>query len=173
MIHNIISHVYFLSQGSICLVALNNEFNDAEKCESHFMGNLIGAVEFSPSDFKDTAMEKIGADRKLYVADLCIRQDARRIGVATSLLRSIELYAERNLYKEVYLHVEVENTVARGLYIKNGYSEVAKCDWATVFTMARLHKPADSYVLLWKSLHMNVADGIQETGREEVVATGI
>jgi ribosomal protein S18 acetylase RimI-like enzyme len=73
-------------------------------------------------------------------------------GVATGLLQSIELHALRNQYKEIYLHVEVENTVARGLYIKNGYSELARHDWVKVFTTARLHKPEECYVLLWKSL---------------------
>lgn len=116
------------------------------------MGNLIGAIEFSPSDFIDTVMENVGASRKIYVADLCIRLDARRIGVATGLLQYVELFALRNQYKEIYLHVEVENTVARNLYIKNGYLEVVGCDWARAFTMERLHKPPDSYVMLWKSL---------------------
>lgn len=120
--------------------------------DTRLMGNLIGAIEFSPSDFLDTCMEKIGAARKLYVADLCIRQDARRIGVATSLLQYVELFALRNQYAEIYLHVEVDNTVARNLYIKNGYSEVSGSDWARAFTMERLHKPPDSYVMLWKSL---------------------
>jgi ribosomal protein S18 acetylase RimI-like enzyme len=121
--------------------------------DTRLMGNLIGAIEFSPSDFLDTCMENIGAARKLYVADLCIRQDARRIGVATSLLQYVELFALRNQYAEIYLHVEVDNAVARNLYIKNGYSEVSGSDWARAFTMERLHKPPDSYVMLWKSLN--------------------
>ena len=145
------------------LVALKTHTH-ADDPNSHFMGNLIGAIEFSPSDFIGTVMEKIGASRKIYVADLCIRQDARRIGVATSLLQSVELFALRNQYREIYLHVEVENAIARSLYIKNGYLEIGDCDWARAFTMQRLHKPPDSYVMLWKSLncYTDITDKISE-----------
>ena len=116
------------------------------------METLIGAIEISPNDFTGTVMEKIGASRKIYVADLCIRQDARRIGVASSLLRYVEQFAIQNQYEEIYLHVEYDNLIARSLYIKNGYSEIVDCDWSRAFTMQRLHKPPDSYVMLWKSL---------------------
>ena len=125
-----------------------------------FMGNLLGAIEFSPSDFTSTCMENVGAKRKLYVADLCIRQDARRIGVATSLLQYVESFALSNLYNELYLHVEVDNIVARNLYIKNGYVEVDDRDLARAFTTERLHKPPDTYVMLWKSIgypHVGIA----------------
>ena len=110
---------------------------------------LLGAVEFSPSDFKGTPMEKIGADRKLYVADLAVRTEARRFGIATQLLLAIELYAFQNHYQEIYLHVEVDNVVARTMYFKNGYVEVPRYEWAAVFTESRLHKSVDSYVFLW------------------------
>ena len=97
-------------------------------------------------------MDGIGADRKLYVADLAVRADARRMGIATQLLEAIELYALRNNYHEIYLHVEVDNKAARAMYLKNNYFEVPLYDWALVFTESRLHKSVDNYVLLWKSL---------------------
>ena len=90
-----------------------------------------------------------GADRKLYVADLAIRTEARRFGIATQLLLAIELYAYQNHYQEIYLHVEVDNVVARNMYFKNGYVEVPRCEWASIFTQSRLHKSVDSYVFLW------------------------
>ena len=126
------------------------------------METLIGAIEISPNDFTGTVMEKIGASRKIYVADLCIRQDARRIGVASSLLRYVEQFAIQNQYEEIYLHVEYDNLIARSLYIKNGYSEIVDCDWSRAFTMQRLHKPPDSYVMLWKSLSQSM-DVVKET----------
>lgn len=126
------------------------------------METLIGAIEISPNDFTGTVMEKIGASRKIYVADLCIRQDARRIGVASSLLRYVEQFAIQNQYEEIYLHVEYDNLIARSLYIKNGYSEIVDCDWSRAFTMQRLHKPPDSYVMLWKSLSQFM-DVVNET----------
>lgn len=141
-------------QGAVNLVALLTipPKGRNEEQDNQFMETLIGAIEISPNDFAGTVMDKIGANRKIYVADLCIRQDARRIGVASSLLRYVELFAIQNQYEEIYLHVEVDNAIARSLYIKNGYSEIKDCDWSRAFTMQRLHKPPDSYVMLWKSL---------------------
>ena len=145
-------------EGSICLIATKKETDDDQlltrrNTPTSFLNglsnSLLGAVEFSPSDFKGTPMESIGADRKLYVADLAVRTDARRSGIATQLLLAIELYAFQNHYKEIYLHVEVDNVVARTMYFKNGYAEVPRHDWALVFTESRLHKSVDSYVLLW------------------------
>ena len=85
----------------------------------------------------------------MYVADLAIRTEARRFGIATQLLLAIELYAYQNHYQEIYLHVEVDNVVARNMYFKNGYVEVPRCEWASIFTQSRLHKSVDSYVFLW------------------------
>lgn len=72
------------------------------------------------------------------------------IGIATTLLKSVESYAMKNKYKEIYLHVETDNIKAKNLYLKNDYIEVPKSDWATIFTMSRLHKPVCNYILLWK-----------------------
>lgn len=135
----------------MALKSISSEDN-AEDQDNRYMGNLIGSIEFSPSDFLNTCMENIGAQRKLYLADLCIRQDARRIGVATSFLKYVERFALDNHYSEIYLHVEVDNSVARNLYMKNGYLEVASCSWSRAFTMERLSKPPDTYVMLWKQL---------------------
>ena len=126
--------------------------DSSEDQGARYMGNLIGAIEISASDFLNTCMQNIGAQRKLYLADLCIRQDARRIGVATSLLKYVERFALDNKYAEIYLHVEVDNAVAKNLYVKNGYLEVARSSWSRAFTMERLSKPPDTYVMLWKPL---------------------
>lgn len=146
--------------GSVCLIATRTPTLDdneslaprGQAAMGALSHSLLAAVEFSPGDFQGTPMEGIGADRKLYVADLAVRSDARRIGVATQLLQAIELYAMRNNYHEIYLHVEVDNIAARAMYLKNDYFEVPLYDWALVFTESRLHKSVDSYVFLWKSL---------------------
>lgn len=148
-------------EGSICLVATKNPTEEqilmrSRSSQMSYVGglsnSLLGAVEFSPGDFKGTPMEWIGADRKLYVADLAVRADARRMGIATQLLQAIELYAVQNNYEEIYLHVEVDNSVGRNLYYKFGYEEVPRYDWAVVFTQRRLHKSVHNYILLLKSL---------------------
>lgn len=47
----------------------------------------IGTLEFNSFDFNGTSMESVGASRKLYIADLAIRNEYRRNGIATSLLQ--------------------------------------------------------------------------------------
>ena len=123
-----------------------------------FHRNLLGAVEVSPSDFRGTVMEKVGADRKLYLGDLCIRQDFRNMGIATSLLTAVEEYALQKDYMEIYMHVEVNNAVARNLYTKNGYSIVPPYEWSIQFTESRLKKPAAGFLMLMKSLSGLKAD---------------
>ena len=117
-----------------------------------FNRNLIGAVEVSPSDFRGSIMESIGAQRKLYLVDLCIREGFRKMGIASSLLSAVEEYALQNSFMEIYMHVESSNIVACNLYAKNGYSVVPTCEWAIKFTEFRLKKPAEGYLLLVKNL---------------------
>lgn len=140
-------------QGSICLtVERNTHPNGVSKSGGSFYGNTVGTVEFSPSDFEGTAMESIGASRKVYVADLAIRPDARRMGLATKMLLGIEQYCHQHQYHEIYLHVEVGNFVARKLYQKLGYVELAHDDHVVAFTETRLQKAASGYILLRKSV---------------------
>jgi ribosomal protein S18 acetylase RimI-like enzyme len=95
----------------------------------------------------------VGALRKIYVADLAIRQDARRMGLATKMLAEIENYCIREKYDEIYLHVEVDNFVARKLYQKLGYIELSQSDLKVIsFTESRLQKNAFGFILLRKSI---------------------
>ena len=75
------------------------------------MNNLlpVGTVELNDFDFRGTSMEAVGSPRKLYVADLAVREDCRRMGVATALLAAVEAYAMNALYEAIYLHVENHN----------------------------------------------------------------
>mmetsp|Transcript_56 Transcript_56/g.67 ORF Transcript_56/g.67 Transcript_56/m.67 type:complete len:254 (-) Transcript_56:73-834(-) len=130
--------------GAISLVAYESN--------GFFSYNLIGAVEMSPADFKGTVLDRIRTQKKLYIADLCIRKDYRRMGVASSILYAIEEYALVNNYQDIYLHVEIQNSVARKLYIDKGYVDVGHINWATEFTENKLQKPAKDYVLLYKSV---------------------
>lgn len=130
--------------GSVCIVAFEST--------GFFSFNLIGAIEMSPSDFRGTNLNKIRTQKKLYIADLCIKKDFRRMGIASSILNAVEVYALANSYQEIYLHVEVQNLMARKLYIDKGYIDVGHNNWATEFTENKLQKPANEYVLLYKSV---------------------
>jgi ribosomal protein S18 acetylase RimI-like enzyme len=139
-------------EGSICLVVENQQNDIFPRLNSIQQTKLLGTVEFSDADFRGTSLETLGHERKLYIMDLAVSAEARRMGIASKLLAFIDNYARKNNYREMYLHVDVENEVARRLYRKFGYVEVPPVDWVISFTQARLHKPPYCYVLLWKEI---------------------
>lgn len=163
-------------QGSVCLtVERNTRSNGISQSGGSYYGNTIGTVEFSPSDFVGTIMETVGASSKVYVADLAIRPDARRMGLASKMLLGIEQYCLINHHEEIYLHVEVDNFIARKLYQKLGYVELAHNDYVIAFTEARLQKPAEGFILLRKTVSnsvindMKIVDGDDNTSNNKMV----
>ena len=59
--------------GAVIFMAFNNDYmnNPITKLK----GGIIGTIELSGTDFVGTDMENMGADRKLYVTDLAVRND--------------------------------------------------------------------------------------------------
>ena len=55
-------------------------------------------------------------------------------------------------YKEIYLHVEVENESAKNLYLRNNYNIVPKYNSVIQFAQTRLVRPAECYVMLSKQI---------------------
>lgn len=135
--------------GAVIFMAINNDMNDPIM---KLKGNIIGTIEVSGTDFIGTTMQSMGADSKLYVTDLAVRNDMRRLGVATSLLKAVEQYAKNNMFKEIYLHVEVDNESAKNLYLTNGYNIVPLYECVENFAKLRLVKPAECYVMLSKQI---------------------
>lgn len=116
----------------------------------------MGTIEFSSSDFIGTAYEHIGAPRKVYVADLAIREDARRIGLASRMLKEVEDYCLRNNFEEIYLHVDIDNENARKLYDKMGYIELCQSDPNVIsFTESRLQKSYYGFIFMRKFVGVN------------------
>jgi len=97
-----------------------------------------------------TAMEHIGARRKLYVYDLAIRDDARRMGLARRMLQSVETYAVANDFHALFLHVDKDNSVAFEFYRRHGWEHVGESAFATLFTEQRLHHDASQFHFLFK-----------------------
>jgi ribosomal protein S18 acetylase RimI-like enzyme len=142
------------NEGAVCLLATappspGDDVYSGVACD---LPNIIGTVEFSSKDFRGTAMESIGSKKKLYIMDLAVRVDVRRCGLATLLLEEIEKYCKENDYREIYLHVEVDNISARLMYEKNGFVEIPPVDWNIKFTERKLHKSWENYVLLYRSV---------------------
>ena len=139
-------------EGSILLVALEDEVLTAPRPAGFRQPFLLGTVEFSSSNFRNTTMEAVGSSRKLYIMDLAIRKCARRLGLATRLLDSIEDYARNHEYKELYLHVEKSNIPALYLYRKSGFVVIEPTTHTDEFTRSQLPNPPEVYELLWKQL---------------------
>jgi len=114
----------------------------------------VGTVELNDFDFRGTSMEAVGSPRKLYVADLAVREDCRRMGVATALLAAVEAYATNALYEAIFLHVENHNEAGLKLYTSNGYEEYKATPHSINFTEAHLQRPANLYVMLYKKLFL-------------------
>ena len=120
--------------------------------------SILGSVEFSANDFVGTSMENIGSKKKIYLADLCIRSDVRRQGIASQLLEEVERMLCASQHDEIYLHLETDNAVAKKLYHKSGYFEVPSSEWVQKFTEARLAKEHKCYILLRKRLGASTND---------------
>jgi len=149
-----------IDRGSICLVARSTDASDINVFSSQkIFGTLLGTVEISPNDFINTSMEHVGPHRKLYAADLAVRHDCRRQGIASSLLKEIENFAVNNNYHEIFLHVEVGNMIARNVYKTHGYKEYPVSEAVVQFTEARLQKPVEYFTLLSKK----VGDELQDS----------
>jgi GNAT superfamily N-acetyltransferase len=138
--------------GSILLVAVENELSSALQPAGFRQPFLLGTVEFSPSVFLNTPMESVGSAKKLYVMDLAIRKSARRLGLASRLLDFIEDYARDEEYKELYIHVEKSNIPALSLYRKRGFMTIESASHTDDFTKSQLPNPPEVYDLLWKQI---------------------
>ena len=147
-------------KSSKCLVIRKVRNSHIDDEESDYVQNLryyldtIGTVEYCASDFVNTSMDAIGSRRKLYVADLAIRKDYRRLGLATSLLMEIEKRCFVENFEEIYLHVEVTNQAAQSLYKKLGFIELPSDNEDVLsFTKARLEQPANDVKMMYKPVN--------------------
>lgn len=139
--------------GSLFLLALRNEYTSQMSGASLYLkGSLLGTVELSDFDFFNTTMQNVGSSRKLYIADLAVREDARRLGIATSLLQTIEQIANSQNFDQLFLHVESQNYPAKNLYLRNGYDYYPISESVAHFTESHLHRSADQFCMLYKEL---------------------
>jgi ribosomal protein S18 acetylase RimI-like enzyme len=105
-------------------------------------GGVIGTVEISqrlPLPWQLNPLPYV------YLANLAVRSDQRRCGVAQALIRAGENYvASTGQSDDLYLHVMEDNRSARQLYLKAGYYiHQAENDWSAYLGLPRrlfLHK---------------------------------
>lgn len=140
-------------KGSLILLAVKNSNPNADMMHSLAQiapGVVLGTIECAHFDFLNTTLEQVGSSRKLYIGDLAVRLDARRVGIASRLLEIVENYAKQERYDEIYLHVEIDNQLASSLYQNRGYEVLSNSPEIVSFTEQHLQRPADSYRMLRK-----------------------
>ena len=115
-------------RGARCLVAMEQRrrqgIDGTERDEI-----LLGSAECSFHEFFGTTL---GLRRPrgsiLYVTEVAVNPSARRQGVGAQLMDAVELLAREAQAETLYLHVDVLNRAAIGLYEKTGYRRVESDD---------------------------------------------
>jgi GNAT superfamily N-acetyltransferase len=79
---------------------------------------LVGTVEIAPRRYPFWETRR---PAHLYLANLAVRESARRQGVARHLLRACEHTAHSWGFRELYLHVMEDNARARQVYYQAGF----------------------------------------------------
>uniref|UniRef100_A0A6U0XL64 N-acetyltransferase domain-containing protein n=1 Tax=Rhizochromulina marina TaxID=1034831 RepID=A0A6U0XL64_9STRA len=83
---------------------------------------IIGTLECSTHEFDLAPLS--GTTRRLYVTEVAVADGYRRRGVARALLRGVDDWAREQGAEAIYLHVDVENDGALGLYHRAGFVEL-------------------------------------------------
>jgi len=86
---------------------------------------ITGSVECSIHEFYGTNLGKQRVKNGvLYITEVAVNPDARMIGVGNKLLQGVDKLAHIRNVETLYLHVDVTNEAAIGLYTKAGYKRV-------------------------------------------------
>ena len=125
-------------QENICLIAVNLiALNNKVKQE------ILGTVELS---FRERYHWQ-KKDKYAYIANLAVRKNYRRLGIASELLSRCEQIAQEKNHGHLYLHVLACNQDAQQLYLNNGYRiQQVETDLFSLFV------PSQRRLLLTKSI---------------------
>lgn len=125
-------------QESICVIAVN-VINQGNKVKEE----VLGTVELS---FRERYHWQ-KKEKYAYIANLAVRKNYRRQGIASELLFRCEQIAQEKNYGHLYLHVLASNQNAQQLYVNNGYTiKEVETDLFSLFL------PSQRRLLLSKSL---------------------
>lgn len=154
-------------RGATCIVATQPFQNSVPGSRSSL---ILGSAECSFHEFFGT---RLGRRRKqnsiLYITEVAVNPSFRRRGIGSTILRAIDILAERRGVETMYLHVDVENQGALKMYEKVGYHKVLSTDamFLEFTTSLNLHPGATrgrEHFLLYKNLK---AEPIWLDDREE------
>ncbi len=115
-----------IQQQQVCSIAA---YTDRGKSQ------VIGTIEVGT---RITNYRQPTPHRYVYISNLAVSRDFRRLGVAQGLLRDCERLTTAWGYTELYLHVMGNNDRGRKLYAKLGYEIVSR---ETVWSIVPWHRP--------------------------------
>ena len=100
----------------------SNEFNNQFSKESHFglgifLDNLLQGFIFGD-------LVSIDKKKEYEILLLYVNKEKRKIGYATSLLKSIQTIPNKNILKKIFLEVASNNKDAINLYEKNKFKKI-------------------------------------------------
>ena len=140
------------TSGAVCVVA--------KPPEHHARPILLGSAECSFHEFQTT---RLGQRRPkgsiLYITEVAVHPSARRQGIGAKMLRAIDTIASQKDVETLYLHVDVSNCSAMGLYEKCGYRRTNDHDpvFQEFTTSLNLHPGATrgrTHYLLYKNIRV-------------------
>lgn len=140
------------SNGAVCVVA--------KPPAHHARPLLLGSAECSHHEFQTT---RLGRRRPpgsvLYITEVAVHPSARRQGIGIKLLEAMDLIAYQKEVETLYLHVDVSNDSAMGLYEKCGYQRTNSNDpmFQEFTTSLNLHPGATrgrTHYLLYKNIRV-------------------
>lgn len=100
-------------QENICLIAVN-----VIPLGNRVEQEVLGTVELS---FRERYHWQ-KREKYAYIANLAVKKNYRRQGIARELLCRCEQIAQEKNYDHLYLHVLASNQNAQQLYLNNGYT---------------------------------------------------
>lgn len=120
---------------------------------------IMGSVECSFHEFYGTDLGKERLKHSiLYITEVAVNPDARKIGVGRKLLEGVDNLAQIRNIETLFLHVDVTNEAALRLYTTAGYKKVEQNQKYHDFTEAlNLHDGAANgrkHFLLYKHLRV-------------------
>jgi ribosomal protein S18 acetylase RimI-like enzyme len=142
-------------RGATCLVAtkLCPGLNRGDRANI-----ILGSAECSFHEFFGTVLGRRRAHNSiLYLTEVAVNPSFRRQGIGSKLLQAVDELATRRGIETLYLHVDVKNVGALGLYEKAGYRVVHSSDpmYLDFTTSLNLHPGATRgrvHYLLYKDL---------------------
>ena len=69
-------------------------------------------------------MEFIGEINKLYLSDIIVKENFRKYYVFTKMFQLIKIFCQINKVKEIYIHVNKNNNLAKNIYEKLGFIQL-------------------------------------------------